>query len=570
MTWQITPFAIIFFFSAALILWVIFVALRHINVRGARYFIFLAFSVEVWSLFTGLEHAAIEPWGKILFAKFEYFGIATIGVTWLMFALSYNRKEKWLTTRNITLLFIIPAITIMLAFTNELHRLLWPQIIPSSDVAGANLIYVHGPAFWLIFIFVYINLAIGTFIIIDNALRARDIYRWQMVGLIASAIIPWVGNVIYVANLSPIRGLDLTPIGFSLSAVIIAFSIFYLGLFDLVPIARDQLVESLMDGVLVLDTHGRVADINPRTRELLGIGNERIVGRNVVDFLQPWTDLVERFRGVESAQTEIHFNNRPITDVELRISPLSDEHGYLIGRLIVIRDISEQKKMEELRDDWIHAMVHDLRNPLSSIVLSLDLLKSQLLSVLNKDQLITLETGEKSTQRILDLVNSILDISRLESGQMPLKQESVSLQKLAAHAIKTQLLFANKKRILLQDDIPPNLPPVLADKEMMERVFQNLLDNAIKFSTDGGVVQIRAEYHPHEQEIIVSVRDTGPGIQDDVKGRLFEKFATGNSKGSGSGLGLAFCRLVLEAHGGRIWVDEKAESGTTICLSIPL
>ncbi len=570
MTWQITPFAITFFFSAALILGVIFVAFRHINVRGARYFIFLSLSVEVWSLFTGLEYAAVEPWGKILFAKFEYLGIATIGVTWLMFALSYNRREKWLTWRNIAILSVIPVITVVLAFTNELHGLLWPEITRSSDVPGANLLYVHGPAFWLNFIFVYINLAIGTFIIIDNALRARDIYRWQMVGLVASAIIPWIGNAIYVANLSPIPGLDLTPIGFSLSAVIIAFSIFYLGLFDLVPIARDQLVESLMDGVLVLDTSGRVADINPRTRELLGIGNQPIVGRNVVDFVQPWGDLVERFRGVESAQTELHFNNQPITDVELRISPLSDEHGYLIGRLIVIRDISEQKTLEKLRDDWIHAMVHDLRNPLSSVVLSLDLLKSQLSPVLTKDQLLTLETGEKSTQRILDLVNSILDINRLESRQMPLKQENVSLQKIAAEAIKTQLLFANKKRILLQDDIPPNLPPVSVDKELMQRVFQNLLDNAIKFSMDGEVVQIRAEYHPDGRAIIVSIRDSGPGIQDDVRGRLFEKFATGNSKGSGSGLGLAFCRLVLEAHGGRIWVDEKAESGTTISLSIPL
>jgi signal transduction histidine kinase len=238
--------------------------------------------------------------------------------------------------------------------------------------------------------------------------------------------------------------------------------------------------------------------------------------------------------------------------------------------LIVIRDISEQKKLEKLRDDLIHAMVHDLRNPLSSIVLSLDLLKSQLFSVLTKEQLIMLETGENSTRRILDLVSSILDISRLENGQMPLKRENVLLQKMAAEVIQTQLLIAQKKRILLQKDIPDNLHPAMVDAELMRRVLQNLLDNAIKFSPDGGVVRIRAEYNPDGREIIVSVRDTGSGIPDDMKSRLFEKFAPGNTKGSGSGLGLAFCRLVLEAHKGRIWVDEKAETGTTISLSIPL
>ena len=570
MTWQINPLVITFLISAALILWVIIISFRHISVRGARFFILLSISVEIWTLFMGLELAVLEPWAKMLFGKFQYLGISTIGISWLMFALSYNRKDRWLTPLNIFLLSIIPAITVVLTFTNELHGLIWSRIIPASDLPGANLIYVHGPAFWLIFIYIYINLAIGTFVIIDNALRARDVYRWQMLGLIVSGVIPWIGNAIYVANLSPIPGLDLTPLGFTLSASVIAFSVFYLGLFDLVPVARDQLVENLLDGVLILDTQGRVADINPKARELLGIGNERLVRRNVIDFLGPWPDLVERFRDVESAKTEVHFNGPEVTDVELRISPLSDEHGYLIGRLIVIRDISEQKKLEKLRDDLIHAMVHDLRNPLSSIVLSLDLLKSQLLPTLSKDQLIILETGENSTRRILGLVNSILDISRLENGQMPLKREHVLLQKMTAEVIQAQSLFAQKKRILLQKDVPDSLHPVMVDEELMRRVFQNLLDNAIKFSPDGGVVRIRAEYNANGREIIVSVRDGGAGIPEDVKSRLFQKFAPGNDKASGSGLGLAFCRLVVEAHKGRIWIDDKTEVGTAICVSIPL
>jgi len=570
MTWQITPFASTFFLSAALILGVLFVAFRHINVRGAQYFIFLALSVEVWTLFTGLEYAVVEPWGKILFGKFEYLGSATVGPTWLMFALSYNRKEKWLTRLNIIFLLVIPVITVILAFTNEIHGLLWPKITLSSNVPGASLIYEHGPAYWLIFIFAYINLAIGTFIIIDSALRARDVYRWQMIGLTVSAIIPWVGNVIYLSNLSPIPGLDLTPLGLTLSAIIISFSIFYLGLFDLVPVARDQLVESLMDGVLILDTNNRVADINPRARELLEIGDKRVIGQTMGDFAQPWSGLARQFRDVESAQTEIQINSSTVSDIELRISPLSDEQGNLMGRLFIARDISKRKNLERLRDDLIRAMVHDLRNPLGSISLSMDLLRLELASTLTAEQLITFETGEHSVQQIIKLVNSILDINRLESGEMPLKREQVSLQKIAAEALKTQVLIAKKKRVVLQDNIPLNLPALMIDEELMRRVFQNLLDNAVKFSLDDGLVKIWAEYNLTEREVIVSVRDTGLGIQDDVKNRLFEKFSTGNTKGRGSGLGLAFCRLVVEAHGGRIWLDDEVKTGTTISLSIPL
>jgi PAS domain S-box-containing protein len=569
MTWQITSFASTFFLSAALIMGVIFIAFRHINVRGAQYFIFLLLSVEIWTLFTGLEHAAIEPWAKILFGKFEYLGIATVGSTWLMFALSYNLKEKWLTRRNIILLFLIPAVAIIAAFTNELHGLLWPQIIPSSSVPGANLIYDHGPAFWLIFIFNYLSLAIGTFIIIDSALRARDVYRWQMIGLVASAIIPWICNIIYVSNLSPVPGLDLTPLGFTLSAIIISFSIFYLGLFDLVPIARDQLIEGLMDGVLVLDTNNRVADINPKARELMGLGNERIIGQTVGRFLEPWPDLLGQFRDVKSAQAEIHLTNSLVSDIELRISPLADEQGNLIGRLFIARDISKRKDLEKLRDDLIRSMVHDLRNPLASVVLSIDLLKTELAPILTEEQLITFQTGEQSVQKILKLVNSILDINRLESGEMPLKREQVSLQKIVAEAFKTQMLIANNKRIVLEKKIPFGLPAVMIDVDLMPRVFQNLIDNAVKFSPDEGVVEIGAKNNPNGREIIVSITDSGPGIQETVRNRLFEKFSSGNAKGSGSGLGLAFCRLVVEAHGGRIWLDDRAKTGTTISLSIP-
>jgi signal transduction histidine kinase len=214
--------------------------------------------------------------------------------------------------------------------------------------------------------------------------------------------------------------------------------------------------------------------------------------------------------------------------------------------------------------------VHDLRNPLGSISLSLDLLRMELASTLTPEQLLTFETGEHSVQQILKLVNSILDINRLESGEMPLKREKIALQSIAAEALKTQVLIAKTKRIVLQENIPLDLPALMLDKELIRRVFQNLLDNAVKFSLDDGLVEIGAEYDLSEREVIVSVRDTGPGIQDDVKNRLFEKFATGNSPGKGSGLGLAFCRLVVEAHGGRIWLDDEAEIGTTISLSIPL
>jgi PAS domain S-box-containing protein len=569
MTWQINLFAITYFLSAALVLATIIFAFRHIEVRGASYFIYLTIPVEVWALFMGLEYGVVEPAWKIIFGKFEYFGIALIGATWLMFALNYSHRGRWLTRRNLAFLLTIPAFTLIAVFTNELHGLIWPSITPSSILPGASLVYAHGPAFWLIFIFNYITLGIGTVIIIDNALHSRDLYRWQMLGLIASAIIPWIGNIIYVSGLSPVPALDLTPLGFSLSAIVIALSIFYFGLFDLAPIARDQILEHLIDGLLVLDVNNRVADINPKAREWLKIDAGRVIGRPISDFAYAM-ELVSQFRNVESAQVEIQLRQSSVSDIELRIAPLVDENGKLAGRLFIARDISERKQVEKMRNDLTHSLIHDLRNPLAIITLSLDLLKTQLITTLDKEQLITFETAEQSTQQIVNLVRSILDINRLESGKMPLKREQVSLQKIATDAIKTQILVARKKRVLLQENIAAHILPIMIDEELIKRVFQNLLDNAVKFSVEGGVVKIKAGYNPNGKEVIVSISDTGPGMDAEVKKRLFEKFVTGNVKGSGSGLGLAFCRLVIEAHGGRIWVEETSEIGTTISLSIPL
>lgn len=568
MTWQISIFSITYFISAVMVLAAIIFAYRHITVRGARYFIYLTFSVEIWALFMGLEYGVVEPAWKIIFAKIEYFGIATIGTTWLLFALNYSRREKWLTRRNIVLMLIIPLVTLLLVFTNETHKLVWPVISTASDHPGAGLVYGHGPAFWLIFIYNYITLSAGTIIIIHNAFRARDLYRWQMFGLTVSAIIPWVGNLIYISGANPFPTIDLTPIGFSLSALVITFNIFRFGLFDLVPIARDQLVENLIDGMLALDNHNRIADINPKARDLLKITSGYVIGHPILEFPSAW-ELLRPFEGVESAQVETKIKQSTITDVELRISPLAGENGRLAGRLFIIRDISERKQLEKMRNDLTHAMVHDLRNPLAIIMLSLDILKIQLSTAMDEEQLITFETAEQSTQQIMGLVNSILDINRLESKQMPLKRSQVFIQKIGPDALRTQTLIAQNKHILLQEKIAPNLLPVMVDEELMKRVLQNLLDNAVKFSPEDGLVTITAAYSIDGRCVIISVSDTGAGLEPEIKNRLFEKFFTGNVKNGGSGLGLAFCRLVVEAHGGKIWVEETGPTGTTISLSIP-
>jgi signal transduction histidine kinase len=215
-------------------------------------------------------------------------------------------------------------------------------------------------------------------------------------------------------------------------------------------------------------------------------------------------------------------------------------------------------------------MVHDLRNPLTVIHGSLELLEAEAVGPLGDDQQQVVTVMRQGVQRMLGLVNSILDVNRLESGQMSLEREPTLLSPLVDEALAIQSVLASDKQLQLRCDIDANLPPVHIDAELIERVFQNLISNAIKFTPLGGTISISAHYDPlNNHGVTVSITDTGPGISPEIQSRLFQKFVRGSGTGRGSGLGLAFCRLAIEAHGGKIWVEAASGQGATFKFTLP-
>jgi signal transduction histidine kinase len=243
-----------------------------------------------------------------------------------------------------------------------------------------------------------------------------------------------------------------------------------------------------------------------------------------------------------------------------------------LGRLLALRDVTEERLLEKMRNDLTHTMVHDLRNPLTAISTSLQLLDMTTSDTLSPDQQQMMASARSGAQRMLKLTNAILDISRLEGKQMPLERALVSLRDLTTSVLNSQATLAENKRLRLESDAPSDLPPAWIDARLIERVFQNLIDNAIKFTPDGGAVCVTLRVEPAEQlaQFHISISDTGPGIAPEIRERLFQKFVTGRHEKRGSGLGLAFCKMVVEAHGGRIWVEETSGSGATFTFTLPL
>jgi signal transduction histidine kinase len=225
-----------------------------------------------------------------------------------------------------------------------------------------------------------------------------------------------------------------------------------------------------------------------------------------------------------------------------------------------------------MREDLTHTMVHDLRNPLTNIRMALELL-NQVGSVTlasETQHAEVLHIALNSTTRMLGLVNAILDVNRLESGQMPLVREPLPLRDAVTEVTLMQMPQAMEKQLRLENAVAEHLPVPHADAGLVRRVLQNLIGNAIKFTPDGGLVRVTAAAEPGSDRVVVTVCDTGPGLPPEIRANLFQKFVTGRHRERGSGLGLAYCRLAIEAHGGRIWAATEPGWGAVFNFTLPV
>jgi diguanylate cyclase (GGDEF)-like protein/PAS domain S-box-containing protein len=352
MTFEITPYAVISGIGACMAGLVALISWGRRNTPGGKSLTALMLAAAIWAGGAALEHATIGIPGQILWSKFEYIGTVSCPVLLLTFAFEYNHLQHWLTRRTIAILFVVPLITLALAFTNEQHNLIWTTFIPSP--AGDNLtIFNHGIAFWIGAVgYSYLLILIGTILLIRGAIGLPAHYRRQIVLIVAGALTPWVVNVLYIAGLSPVPGLELTPLVIVFTGAIFAWAIFQFGLLDLVPIARHTLIETMAEGMLVLDQQNRVVDANPAAQHLLGEKTVISIGAYVGDIFNDWPELKKLFlHNNPEMRTELTVGDSRGGHLEINISPVHDSQQRFTGQFIVLRDITEKRRIQdELQD----------------------------------------------------------------------------------------------------------------------------------------------------------------------------------------------------------------------------
>ena len=341
------------------------------------------------------------------------------------------------------------------------------------------------------------------------------------------------------------------------------------------------IIQSNRDGLIMIGSHQRLMAINQPALRLLNLSGPPAdwQGR---DLRQLVNGLQHNFPEIGPAiksllqMTAAEQPSLPVT--ELQLGPYTVRWEKLpvmagptrLGHLLVLQDVTEERAVAQLRTDLIRTMVHDLRNPLTVISGVLELIMETAEANQDRYNLRLLENANQSSHHMLNLVSTILDINRLESDRMPLLMQPFNLSLLVAAQCAVQMPLARATGIQLITNLPESLPPAWGDQEVVGRVLQNLIGNALKFTPENGRVQVSAaQVGPEDQPLLaVTVQDTGPGIPPELEGRLFEQFVSGQHPAAGSGLGLAYCQMAVNAHGQQISGGNAAEGGAIFTFTL--
>ena len=333
------------------------------------------------------------------------------------------------------------------------------------------------------------------------------------------------------------------------------------------------------DPILLTDHLGRILDGNRQALNYFGLDPRAFPAINIRDLHhidEPMPD-VNKLTGPGSMSFQSRVVVRRVQDgrprqvtlnVEVRARRLTP--GREGAWQWIYHDISSQVELQQMRDDLIAMLLHDLQSPLGNVISTLELLRMQVrMNDADETLLELLDIAARSSDQLQRLIASLMDINRLEAGQPVGRPSVVALERLVAEAYDIEKPNFDRRGVVLETKLPAALPALLVEPNMVSRVLLNLFDNALKYSADGETVAVEA-YGIGDGMVHVTVSDRGAGIPTEFREVIFDKFRRIRSDTSkGLGLGLAFCRLAVEAHGGRIWVDDAPGGGARFNLTLP-
>ncbi|WP_319480967.1 histidine kinase N-terminal 7TM domain-containing protein [uncultured Draconibacterium sp.] len=542
-----------------------------------RFLILLEVFVAIWAFSYALEFGTLLLEEKMFYSQLSYLGIAFIPVSYFFFTIAFSQKFNLVNKQSIFLAMIIPIITLVLVFTNDKHGLIWKNY--TLDSSTNMLYYKHGIWFWIFDIYAFTLICWGIFNLISSISTFTRFYKKQIRILIIASLIPVIANLMYIFNINPIPGFDWTTVSFVLTGLIIAIGIFRYKIFELIPLAREKLLGTMNEGVLVINTNGIIEEANPALLKTFSLNENTIIHSNLVNTFEKFPNIIELLQSENDSFTDFELqSNNQTYYYQIRVSTLYDKLGKLSGKLMVLSDVSsirlaknqltksneklkeQNRRNEKLIDDldaYAHTLAHDLKNSLGVIFSSSDII----LGAIEEGDMDTIKEFsaviKESSAKTISVTNELLKMAT--AGHEDVETTPIKMEQVYAAAVAqiTDIVTDYKASI----EIENSWIDAQAYAPWIEEIWINLLSNAMKYGGVPPEIKVGCELSGKGM-VKYWVKDNGDGIPADQHVKIFRKHTRLQpDKAGGYGLGLSIVKRIIEKLGGKVGVESSGEQG---------
>lgn len=577
-------FFVILLTATGLMLFVAYLCFRKWHLTTAKYMAFVMIAASIYSFGYAFELLSNDLESVKFWLKIEYIGIPFISTLWFMLVLHFTGYQYLLKKWVIILFFIIPVLTFLIHYTNDLHYFYYHDIQLIDKSLYHEVYLTKGPWYWVHIYYNYIQATVGMLLYLAMYLRAKSIVRKQIAMMLLGVSAPWLANIIYLFGDFE-RLFDLTPIGFALTGIFYIWAIYRFNLNRLVPIAMEAVFETMQDGVIILDYEDNVINVNQAAREMfekvhpITMNNESVhhIFSNYPDVLK---HVLTNDQNVDRIIVRKETGNRYYN---LKKSIVYERGQIVLGKMIIIHDVTDVTLYQEqllananqlaelsaFKDNLFTVVAHDIRDPLAVLMNLTDLLAEELVDI-DSDELSIFHEVSGQVKNTFMIVENLLDWYRSQQGKMIFNPLLWNLTTIVNQSMDTLKIQCELKKIQLSSTVDEGIQ-IYADKEMVDLIIRNLLSNAIKFTNVGGKIHIEA--FMDKDKVIVSVKDSGVGVNPEVAKSLFleaqKVSAMGTDGEQGTGLGLYLVGKFVQINGGEIWFENNEDKGSTFSLSLP-
>lgn len=577
--------SIMLLLAAALMLSIAWLSYRKRHLAVARTMILAMLSGTFYAVGYAFEVLSRDLYELKLALQVEYIGIPFVTTLWLYLVIQFTGAAARYRKRLAVLLFVVPFAIFLLHLTNDWHHWIYERYVPNETSSLPLYTTVKGPGYSVHTAYNYAALLWGLWLFVPMFRSALPAMRKQIVVLVLGIVVPVVFNLVLWSGWQ----VDLTPFGFAATGLVYVWGIYRFNLLRLTPLAQAKVFDTIRDSVILLDYENRIVSYNRASaEEFAGL---RLVQRQpmpIEEALADFPELLDRVRDGEDEVERFPLKRSRAGRIKHYLFALSfirDTDGNALGKLLTFNDVTELKETEErlrenarqlselnaFKDKLFTVVAHDIRDPIALMVSLTELLGEEKAAA-DAEQSLLLREVRDQARNTFNLVDNLLDWYRSQSGHVVFRPLPWNAKQVVRQAMSLAGARAEMKRIRIGEQVDASLM-VAADKEMLDLILRNLLSNAIKYTGVGGAIEIAAARE--DGQVVVSVSDNGSGIDDETSELLWQeepflKLASGLDEGGKTRFGLVLTREFVRIHGGRLWFESEAGSGTRFYFTLPV